>query len=129
MTDRILCVVFMGFSFLTSYVEGSLRLIGGDDQYEGRIEIYDNGEWQTICRDHWDLDNTFVACRQLGLKDGLWRRVESSEVSGNTFWSVEKDCNGNESGLQACDSKEVDSSRCTHSGRDEVYVTCQPQKE
>ncbi|XP_021367665.1 neurotrypsin-like isoform X2 [Mizuhopecten yessoensis] len=129
MADRSICVAFMGLSFLTSYVGGILRLNGGDDQYEGRLEIYDNGEWQTICRDNWNNNNAIVACRQLGLKGGSWRRVTASEVGDKTFLSEVIDCQGSENRLEACSSTGKDSSGCKHSDKDEVYVTCKPKKD
>ncbi|PIK61635.1 putative deleted in malignant brain tumors 1 protein-like, partial [Apostichopus japonicus] len=49
-----------------SPVEGSLKIVDGFSVYSGRIEIYHNGEWGTICDDDWDDDDAQVACRQLG---------------------------------------------------------------
>ena len=44
-----------------------IRLMGGRTSTEGRVEIYYNGEWGTICDRHWDMDDANVACRSLGL--------------------------------------------------------------
>ena len=42
-----------------------MRLAGGANQYEGRVEIY-YGDWGTVCDDHWTLTEAEVVCRSLG---------------------------------------------------------------
>ena len=45
-----------------------MRLTGGRDYTEGRVEIFANGTWGTICDTGWDLNTASIVCRQLGLQ-------------------------------------------------------------
>ena len=40
--------------------------MGGNSPVEGRVEIYYNGQWGSICDRDWDMDDANVACRSLG---------------------------------------------------------------
>ena len=46
--------------------DGDIRLVGGTNQYEGRVEICWNEVWGTVCDDFWSGFDAIVACRQLG---------------------------------------------------------------
>ena len=46
---------------------GTIRLVGGQSSYEGRVEICISGVWGTVCDDSWNSSDARVVCRQIGL--------------------------------------------------------------
>ena len=109
---------------------GTLRLVDGSVEHEGRLEMYYNGEWGSVCDDYWDLDNSDVACRQLGYPEGsdgsIYRRAHFGRGTG----PIQLDdvlCLGNESTLISCPrvrNRAVGTSNCRHS--EDVGVRCVP---
>ena len=49
-----------------------MRLVGGDSEMEGRVEIcYNNGGWGTVCDSYWTDNHTAVVCRHFGFSDTI----------------------------------------------------------
>ena len=46
--------------------DGDIRLVQGQSELEGYVEVCQNEVWGTVCDDHWSTNDATVACQQLG---------------------------------------------------------------
>ncbi|XP_066304380.1 uncharacterized protein [Branchiostoma lanceolatum] len=106
-----------------SKFEGSARLIGGSEDYDGRVEVYYNGQWGAICDDGWSLSAAEVACRQLDFPGAERATSEASFGRGTgPIWLDDVGCSGSESSLHTCSHRGWGSHDCAHS--EDAGVVC-----
>lgn len=93
----------------------------------GRLEVYHDGAWGTICDDAWDRTNAEVACRQLGLgppQGGSLYDFQPSTtaVDSMRIWMDDIYCTGGEATLQSCPFSGWGDENCDHS--EDVGLSC-----
>ena len=118
-----------------------VRLQGGDYSNEGRVEVYCNGQWGTICSTGFGTTDANTICKQLGydsyyrynhlpmlalnliILDFIFSTFRSSVTSSQPIWSTNMystssdKCYGTRN---TCPSSSV--TTCSHSN--DVTITC-----
>ena len=108
--------------------EIAIRLIGGSSLNEGRVEVFYNYQWGTVCDDGWDDTDAGVVCRQLGF--GLSGTAVRSAGFGQGSGPILLDsifCNGSELILAQCGHLGINVTRsCSHA--EDAGVICSEQQ-
>uniref|UniRef100_A0A8C4SHU6 Neurotrypsin n=1 Tax=Erpetoichthys calabaricus TaxID=27687 RepID=A0A8C4SHU6_ERPCA len=105
-----------------------IRLADGESQKEGRVEVFQNGQWGTVCDDGWTDRDATVVCRQLGF-EGL-SKARSMAYFGEGQGPIHLDnvkCSGHEQTLRQCEAQEQGKHNCRHS--EDAGVICEYSEE
>ena len=116
-----------------------IRLQGGSYSNEGRVEVYCNGQWGTICDDGFSSTEAKLICKQLGYTDFVdYNHLNRSAYtiiitafsffrpgsSSQPIWLDELHCNSNDTNCinscQQCPSVELHD--CLHT--EDVTIEC-----
>ena len=102
----------------------TFRLVGGSSYYEGRVEVYYNYQWGTVCDDGWSSTDAGVVCRQLGYgSSGLAYSGAYFGQGSGPIWLDNVQCTGSELTLASCVHLGFNITRsCSHS--EDAGVRC-----
>ena len=107
------------YTYTCTYIHLGIgvRLVEGSLYNEGRVEVYYNGEWGTVCDDGWDDTDAGVVCRQLGFgSSGTAIGSAGFGQGSGSIWLDSVTCTRNESSLASCGHLGVNITRnCSHS--------------
>ena len=103
--------------FLMVFGHFAVRLVGGGNKtYQGRVEVFVNGSWGTVCDDKWDMNDASVVCRQLGYGRALTALNAAAFGRGQgKIWMNNVRCTGNERSLTDCAHNGWGNANCSHS--------------
>ncbi|MBZ3871221.1 Soluble scavenger receptor cysteine-rich domain-containing protein SSC5D [Sciurus carolinensis] len=101
-----------------------LRLVAGPSRCSGRLEVWHDGRWGTVCDDSWDTRDSAVVCRELGC--GGPRQPDPAAGrfgwGAGPIWLDDVSCVGTEASLSDCPAAPWGKHNCAHN--EDVGVTC-----
>ncbi|XP_042077558.1 deleted in malignant brain tumors 1 protein [Haplochromis burtoni] len=104
----------------------TVRLINGENHCSGRVEVFNDGQWGTVCDDSWDLNDANVVCRQLGCGSAYSALQNAAFGQGSgPIWLDDVACFGNESSITDCRHNGLGVHNCRH--YDDASIICEVQ--
>ena len=105
-----------------------VRLVNGGSISGGRVEVFHNGTWGTVCDDYWDLNDAKVVCRQRGYGRAIKAYVSAAFGPGDgTIWMDDINCTGSERSLTECSHNGWGIENCDHN--EDAGVLCSSNKD
>jgi hypothetical protein len=119
---------------------GTIRLVGGPSPSAGRLEIFHDNAWGTVCDGSNRNDPTHqaasVVCRELGFNaehayacyapandEGESYLAPCFGPGEGTIWLSGVNCRGNETALTECEADDWDDNDCNHF-YDDLSIVC-----
>ena len=103
-----------------------VRLVGGNSYDEGRVEIYYNGQWGTVCNYGWDDIDASIVCKQLGFGSSGTAILDVQVYGPGTGRVLLSNvmCSNNDTTLSSCAHLGVGIAACRCNHHKDAGVTC-----
>ena len=129
--QRLLRRIILFFSVCTivrPQQEGAVRLVNERDGVSvcGRVEIFHDGQWGTVCDDRWNTADGHVVCKQLGYlrAERIFYTAHFGRGTG-PIWMDSVQCEEGASSLANCSHGGWGVHDCVHS--EDAGVCCERQ--
>lgn len=100
-----------------------IRLINGTNRCSGRVEVYYEGQWGTICDDKWGMQEAAVTCREMNCGNALAVKYKAYFGRGqDQVWLDDVDCTGHEKSISDCPHRGFGEHDCDHN--EDAGVMC-----
>ncbi|XP_078392583.1 scavenger receptor cysteine-rich type 1 protein M130-like [Cetorhinus maximus] len=101
-----------------------LRLVNGMHRCEGRVEVFYNGTWGTVCSESLDSHDAEVICKQLqcGHLASIDYYARLFGEGSGPIWLDEVECMSHESTIWQCQTDPWGKHNCHH--REDAGVVC-----
>uniref|UniRef100_A0A8C3PLE9 Macrophage receptor with collagenous structure n=1 Tax=Calidris pygmaea TaxID=425635 RepID=A0A8C3PLE9_9CHAR len=96
----------------------SVRIAEGGRR--GRVEIFYNGAWGTICDDGWSTQDATVVCRMLGYSRAI--SAFTATPGSGQIWLDDVNCSGSEASIFDCQKPGWGVHNCSHN--EDAGVEC-----
>ncbi|XP_026096363.1 scavenger receptor cysteine-rich type 1 protein M130-like [Carassius auratus] len=102
------CLMLMFLCYMIKLITSdsvSVRLVNGSYPCDGRVEVYNDGQWGTVCHYYWDIADVEVVCRELDCGTAVKATYDAHFGQGSGPISMGfVICSGSEPALKDCTS-------------------------